>query len=267
MNLVTLPLATPAQLPPYVASRTLMAFAGFFSSAVTLATGEQRIMKATHPSARCAFRKLYPDVMVVQPRQDWDGYNDPGPLPDLGARPCPAPNACGSHRNRQHKKKEFVAGEPSSFGMDAARAHLGMRANVPRSAAFDRLPSAPTGICYPNARCTASVASPWMRSHAACVLRPRAVNCEKNGKLVRASSTSIRSFSALGRNLRSAAMRRTRTDNKRRRRSLRSCTLAPNSGSLAPAACKGPSASKPKLQKSQKIEMTSSNPACGSEPA
>src|SRR5215831_19696639 len=51
MNLVTLPLATPAQLPPYVASRTLMAFAGFFSSAV-LATGEQRIMKATHPSAR-----------------------------------------------------------------------------------------------------------------------------------------------------------------------------------------------------------------------
>src|SRR5215467_13318838 len=52
MNLVTLPLATPAQLPPYVASRTLMAFAGFFSSAVTLATGEQRIMKATHPSAR-----------------------------------------------------------------------------------------------------------------------------------------------------------------------------------------------------------------------
>src|SRR5262249_47670951 len=27
-----------------------------------------------------AFRKLYPDVMVVQPRHDWDGYNDPGPL-------------------------------------------------------------------------------------------------------------------------------------------------------------------------------------------
>jgi len=25
-----------------------------------------------------------------------------------------------------------------------------------------------------------------MRSHAACALRPRAVNCEKNGKLVRA---------------------------------------------------------------------------------
>jgi hypothetical protein len=29
---------------------------------------------------RCAFRKSYPDVMVVQPRQDWDRYNDPGPL-------------------------------------------------------------------------------------------------------------------------------------------------------------------------------------------
>jgi hypothetical protein len=28
----------------------------------------------------CAFRKLYPDVMVVQPGQDRDGYNDPGPL-------------------------------------------------------------------------------------------------------------------------------------------------------------------------------------------
>jgi hypothetical protein len=95
-----------------------------------------------------------------------------------------------------------------------------------------------------NARRTASVASPWMRSHAACALRPRAVNCEKNGKLVRANSTSIRSSSILGRSLRSAAMRRTRTDNKRRRRSLRSRTLAPNSRSLAPAACNGPSASR-----------------------
>jgi hypothetical protein len=28
----------------------------------------------------CAFRKSYPNVMVVQARQDWDGYNDPGPL-------------------------------------------------------------------------------------------------------------------------------------------------------------------------------------------
>jgi hypothetical protein len=28
----------------------------------------------------CAFRKSYPNVMVVQSRQDWDGYNDPGPL-------------------------------------------------------------------------------------------------------------------------------------------------------------------------------------------
>jgi hypothetical protein len=27
-----------------------------------------------------ALPKSYPDVMVVQPRQDWDGYNDPGPL-------------------------------------------------------------------------------------------------------------------------------------------------------------------------------------------
>jgi hypothetical protein len=28
----------------------------------------------------CAFRKSYPNVMVVQARQDWDGYNDPGSL-------------------------------------------------------------------------------------------------------------------------------------------------------------------------------------------
>ena len=38
MNLVTLPLTTPAQLPPYVASKTLTALRGFFSSAVTLPT-------------------------------------------------------------------------------------------------------------------------------------------------------------------------------------------------------------------------------------
>jgi hypothetical protein len=25
----------------------------------------------------CRFRKSYPDVMVVQPGQDWDGNNDP----------------------------------------------------------------------------------------------------------------------------------------------------------------------------------------------
>jgi hypothetical protein len=28
----------------------------------------------------CPFRKSYPEVMVVQPRQDWDGNNDTGPL-------------------------------------------------------------------------------------------------------------------------------------------------------------------------------------------
>src|SRR5215831_20644104 len=31
-------------------------------------------------NSACAFRKSYPNVMVVQPRQDWDGYNDPNPL-------------------------------------------------------------------------------------------------------------------------------------------------------------------------------------------
>jgi hypothetical protein len=28
----------------------------------------------------CAFRKSFPNVMVVQARQNWDSYNDPGPL-------------------------------------------------------------------------------------------------------------------------------------------------------------------------------------------
>src|SRR5262245_61159768 len=28
----------------------------------------------------CPFRKLYPDVMVMQPAQDWDCDNDTGPL-------------------------------------------------------------------------------------------------------------------------------------------------------------------------------------------
>src|SRR4029079_5942160 len=54
MNLVTLPLATPAQLPPYVASTIRMAFVGFFSSAVTLPTEEQRIIKATPPNESIA---------------------------------------------------------------------------------------------------------------------------------------------------------------------------------------------------------------------
>src|SRR5215813_7775485 len=63
MNLVTLPLATPSQLPPYVASKIRMAFAGFLSAAAALPTGEQRIMEATNPSAQplCIywFRDLY----------------------------------------------------------------------------------------------------------------------------------------------------------------------------------------------------------------
>src|SRR5262249_26759603 len=41
------------------------------------------------PSLSCAFRKSYPNVMVVQPRQDCDGYNDPGPL-DCPTRTMPA---------------------------------------------------------------------------------------------------------------------------------------------------------------------------------
>jgi hypothetical protein len=31
-------------------------------------------------SVRLPFRKSYPDVVVVQPGQDWDGYNNTGPL-------------------------------------------------------------------------------------------------------------------------------------------------------------------------------------------
>src|SRR5262249_34125296 len=37
----------------------------------------------------CPFRKLYPNVMVVQPGQDWDGDNNTGPLEGMrrGSRP------------------------------------------------------------------------------------------------------------------------------------------------------------------------------------
>ena len=31
----------------------------------------------------CPFRKSYPDVLAVQPGQDWDGDNDTGPVPTV----------------------------------------------------------------------------------------------------------------------------------------------------------------------------------------
>ena len=52
----------------------------------------------------------------------------------------------------------------------------------------------------PLARRTALAARSWMSWHAASALRPAAVSCEKNGKLVRANSTSTRSPIVLGRN-------------------------------------------------------------------
>src|SRR5262249_1064518 len=45
-------LGNPCTVAAVCGFQDLMAFAGFFSSAVTLATGEQRIMNATLPSAR-----------------------------------------------------------------------------------------------------------------------------------------------------------------------------------------------------------------------
>jgi hypothetical protein len=30
----------------------------------------------------CPFRKLYPDIMLVQPEQDWDSDNGAGPAAD-----------------------------------------------------------------------------------------------------------------------------------------------------------------------------------------
>src|SRR5262245_32477252 len=56
---------------------------------------------------------------------------------------------------------------------------------------WTHVPSAREAYAIPNAR-TASVASPWMRSHAACLLRPRAVDCEKNGKLVNLCEAAVR---------------------------------------------------------------------------
>jgi len=46
------------------------------------AAGPSRLALCTTGAAglRCAFRKSCPHIMVVQPSQDWDSYNDPGPL-------------------------------------------------------------------------------------------------------------------------------------------------------------------------------------------
>jgi hypothetical protein len=43
--------------------------------ALTLTTMQTSMVKA-----ECPFRKSYPDVLVVQPGQDWDGDYDAGPL-------------------------------------------------------------------------------------------------------------------------------------------------------------------------------------------
>jgi len=64
-NLVTLPLATPIQLPPYVASTTRMAFVGFVSSAVAPPTEEQTIIKATPSAQPCCIR---PTAILVNGR-------------------------------------------------------------------------------------------------------------------------------------------------------------------------------------------------------
>jgi hypothetical protein len=74
--------------------------------------------------------KLYPDVIVMQPGQDWDGNNSnqtAGP-PDPEAHPCPAPSASGLDCSTLHKKKEFAAGAPrqrSANAIDVAHPALG----------------------------------------------------------------------------------------------------------------------------------------------
>src|SRR6516225_1929444 len=59
----------------------------------------------------CPFRKSYPDVLVMQPSQDWNGEN--------GARSWTArcrahlsvmPSACALDCNTPHRRKEFAAG-------------------------------------------------------------------------------------------------------------------------------------------------------------
>jgi hypothetical protein len=68
-------------------------------------------------SLTCAFRKLYPDVVVVQPGQDRNADRDAPP--ESGARLCPRPSAYGPRCNTPRRKKEFAAGAPrqrSAFG-------------------------------------------------------------------------------------------------------------------------------------------------------
>ena len=55
----------------------------FFDEAGALRREANDVLVIPHAgrcTTTCAFRKLYPNVMVMQARQDWDGYNDPGPL-------------------------------------------------------------------------------------------------------------------------------------------------------------------------------------------
>jgi hypothetical protein len=45
------------------------------------AAGKPAIIRCSQNDSRtCPFRKSYPDVLVVQPGQDWDSDNDTGPL-------------------------------------------------------------------------------------------------------------------------------------------------------------------------------------------
>src|SRR5262245_60321247 len=69
MNLVALRLATPAQLPPYVASKTLMPLPGFSCFAATLPTDAQRIVKATTLSAPALLHTLRTRVLGIAARK------------------------------------------------------------------------------------------------------------------------------------------------------------------------------------------------------
>jgi hypothetical protein len=65
-----------------VHTELILNFLTFLVIVIPFHQGAVRHLFATYVEngGSCAFRKSYPNVMVVQPRQDWDAYNDPGPL-------------------------------------------------------------------------------------------------------------------------------------------------------------------------------------------
>jgi hypothetical protein len=75
----------------------------------------------------CPFRISYPDVLVVQPGQDWDGDNDTGPLDRAAQRRILAQRQVRAHliviRHIRSKNSPQVRFTKDQHSIDALAAH------------------------------------------------------------------------------------------------------------------------------------------------